>query len=55
MNKIVCHKCRKLLGYLLMNIDDKDNLEISEIAEDTKDNVIVRFFCKECVEEKDKL
>lgn len=55
MNKIICHKCRKLLGYLLIQIDDKDNHEISEIADGTKDNIIGRFVCKECVEEKDEL
>ena len=55
MNKIVCHKCKKLLGYLLMNIDDKDNHEISEIAEDIKDNVVGRFICEECKEIKDEL
>ena len=52
--KIVCHKCKKLLGYLLIYIDDKDDYEISEIAEGTKDNLIGRFTCKECVEETEE-
>jgi len=61
--KIVCHKCKKLLGYLLIYVDDKDgyeisddkdDYEISEIAEDTKDNLIGRFTCKECVEETEE-
>lgn len=55
MNKVICHKCKKILGYLLIYIDDIDDREISEIAEDTKNNVIGRFFCKECMEEKDEL